>query len=48
MRIEIDKRISPEEMQLEYGETLREQAVMLRRYYKRRYAEIANRLEQDV
>ena len=48
MRIEIDKRISPVEMQSEYGETLREQAVMLRKYYKRRYAEIANRLEQDV
>lgn len=48
IRIEIDKRISPEEMRLQYGQTLREQSFNLRKYYKRRYAEIANRLEQDV
>lgn len=48
IRIEIDKRISPEEMQASYGQTLRERANNLRKYYKHRYAEIANRLEQDV
>ena len=48
IRIEIDKRISPEEMRSQYGQTTREQAFNLRKYYKQRYAEIANRLEQDV
>ena len=48
IRIEIDKRISPEEMLSQYGQTTREQAFNLRKYYKHRYAEIANRLEQDV
>ncbi|MBO7119223.1 MAG: glycosyltransferase [Bacteroidaceae bacterium] len=47
IRIEIDKRISPEELQT-LGDLPREQASSLRKYYKRRYAEIANRIEQDV
>ncbi|MBP5630476.1 MAG: glycosyltransferase [Bacteroidaceae bacterium] len=47
IRIEIDKRICPEEMQ-SFGQTLRAQASSLRKYYKHRYAEIANKIEQDV
>ena len=47
IRIEIDRRISPEELQA-YGSLPREQASGLRKYYKRRYAEMANRIEQDV
>jgi len=48
VRIEIDSRISPEDMLLKYGDSLRKQASELRKYYKERYAEIANRVEQDV
>lgn len=47
IRIEIDKRLSPEEMTA-YGHTPRAQASSLRKYYRHRYAEIANRMEQDV
>ena len=47
MHLEIDRRISPEEM-LSYGETFREQASYLRKYYIRRYSAMANRIEQDV
>ena len=47
IRIEIDKRICPEEMQ-SFGQTLRAQASSLRKYYRQRYAEIANKIEQDV
>ena len=47
IRMEIDKRISPKELQ-SLGDIPREQASSLRKYYKRRYAEIANRIEQDV
>ena len=47
IRIEIDKRISPEELQ-SFGKTTMTQASSLRTYYKRRYAEIANKIEQDV
>lgn len=47
IRIEIDKRISPDELQ-KYGHSHRAQASNMRKYYKRRYAEIANRIEQDV
>ena len=46
-RIEIDHRIDPCEM-LSEGMTLRELSSWFRKYYKRRYAEIANRMEQDV
>lgn len=45
--LEIDSRISPEQMK-NYGDTLQEQASAMRKYYKRRYKEIANRLEQNV
>lgn len=45
--LEIDARISPEQMKY-YGATLQEQATAMRKYYKRRYAEIANRIEQNV
>ena len=47
IRIEIDKRISPEELPT-FGQTPRVQASKFRTYYQRRYAEIANRIEQDV
>lgn len=45
--LEIDKRISPAEMQ-SYGETLQQQAAAMRKYYQIRYAEIANRIERNV
>ena len=47
IRIELEKRLSPSEM-LALGDTPREQASQMRKYYKRRYAEMANRIEQDV
>ena len=47
IRIEIDKRISPTELQ-SLGDTTLAQASSLRKYYKKRYAEMANRIEQDV
>ena len=47
IRIELDRRRSPAEM-LTLGATPREQASYMRKYYKKRYTEIANRLEQDV
>ena len=47
IRIEIDRRIGPDELQA-LGELPRQQASALRQYYKQRYAEIANRMEQDV
>jgi len=45
--MEIDARITPEEL-LKMGETTRERASAMRKYYKRRYAEIADRIEQDL
>ena len=47
IHMEIDKRISPESMK-QNGLTLREQASFMRKYYKDRYAQIANRIEQYV
>lgn len=47
VHLEIDRRVSPEEMR-SFGATTLEQAQTMRRYYKRRYAEIANRIEQGV
>lgn len=47
IRIEIDTRINPEMLQ-SLGQTPKEQASSLRKYYKHRYTDIANRLEQDV
>ena len=47
IRIEIDARLCPEEM-LAFGDTPKEQASNMRKYYKQRYAEMANRIEQDV
>lgn len=47
IRIEIDKRISPDEM-LTHGETMKAQASSMRKYYKKRYVEMANKMEQDV
>lgn len=45
--LEIDKRIDIEELQA-MGCTLRKQASQMRKYYQKRYSEIANRIEQDV
>lgn len=45
--IEIDRRITLEGMQ-SFGQTPREQASGMRRYYEERYTEIANRMEQEV
>lgn len=45
--LEIDARITPAQMK-HFGQTLQEQASSMRKYYKRRYTEIANRVEQDV
>lgn len=47
MHLEIDERITPEQMK-EYGESTREQASALRKYYKKRYREIADRIEQNL
>ena len=47
IRIEIDRRLSPEEMQA-FGATARKQASEMRKFYMHRYNEIANRIEQDV
>lgn len=47
IHMEIDSRISPEQMR-QMGETTLKQASAMRAYYKKRYSEIANRMEQDV
>lgn len=47
IHVEIDRRISPEELR-SFGETTMKQASGMRKYYIRRYLEIANRIEQDV
>ena len=47
VRIEIDQRISPDEMQT-YGSTFRLQASNMRKRYQQRYTEIANRIEREV
>lgn len=47
MHLEIDRRISREELQQMGGSTL-EQASAMRAYYKKRYREISNRIEQNV
>ena len=47
IRIEIDARLSPSKMEV-FGASPKEQASNMRMYYKHRYAEIANRIEQDV
>ena len=47
MHLDIDKRISPEEFR-SFGANLKEQTSYMRRYYKRRYEELVNRMEQNV
>lgn len=47
MHIELGQRMSPAELTA-IGETLKEQASWMRKYYKKRYTEIANKVEQDV
>jgi 1-acyl-sn-glycerol-3-phosphate acyltransferase len=47
IHLEIDRRISPTEM-LSYGPTLQAQAQAMRQYYKLRYSEIADKLDQNA
>lgn len=47
MRMEIDKRITPQEM-LQLGQTTKEQASAMRKYFIKRFNQIADRIEQDV
>jgi len=47
MHLEIEKRLSPAELR-EIGETTREQASYMRKFYTQRYTELANKFEQDV
>jgi len=47
IRLEIDERISTTQLS-HYGETLKEQASYMRKYYKHRYTEIVNKIEQNV
>lgn len=47
IRIEIDKRISPQEL-LSFGQSAKEQASNMRQHYRQRYTEIANQVEQNV
>lgn len=47
VHFEIDRRI-PLSALSEFGDTPKEQSSALRRYYIRRYSEIANRIEQNV
>ncbi len=47
VRIEIGERITPEAL-LQCGETPREQASRLRKWYRTRFAEIADEMEQHV
>ena len=48
IHLDIGRRIPPEELRVKGGETLREQASYIRKYFKMRYSTIANRIEQDV
>ena len=45
--LEVDKRISPAELK-SLGATTKEQAIFMRNYYKKRYRQIANKIEQNV
>jgi len=47
IRIEIDKRITPAELHI-MGDTLKKRASMMRKYYRLRYQEMANKIEQEV
>lgn len=47
MHLVFDPRIAPETLK-QYGRTYFKQASCMRRYYLKRYAEIANKIEQDV
>ncbi|MGN1215078.1 MAG: lysophospholipid acyltransferase family protein, partial [Candidatus Cryptobacteroides sp.] len=47
LHIEIDKRMTQAELR-QHGETALSQAKAVRAYYKRRYTEIADRIEQNV
>lgn len=44
--LEIGRRISPSEMRMAVGPLLRDHASYMRKYYKKRYYEIANKIEQ--
>lgn len=47
MHMEIDKRISQDEL-TQFGESFREQASHMRKYYIERYAEVADKIEQEL
>lgn len=47
IRIEIDQRITPDEL-ASYGSNAMEKASRMRAYYKRRYSEICNKIEQEA
>jgi 1-acyl-sn-glycerol-3-phosphate acyltransferase len=47
IRLEIGQRITPEALS-QWGETTREQASRMRKWYQTRFAEIADEMEQNV
>ncbi len=47
VHLEVDSRISPEE-QSRMGDTFRQRASAMKKYYVERYGAIANRMDQDV
>lgn len=47
IQVEIDERISPDSLTT-LGTTNREQASVMRKYYKSRYSEIADKIEQNA
>ena len=48
VHLEINKRLSPSELAAMAGQTTREQASWMRKWYKERYTELADRFEQNV
>ena len=48
VRLELDKRISREELVREGGESLKSQASYMRQYYMKRYAQLADKIEQTL
>ena len=47
MHLEIDRRITESGLQ-SFGSGLKEQASYMRNYYRCRYSQIADKMEQDV
>ena len=48
VHLEINKRLSPSELAAMAGQTTMEQASWMRKWYKERYTELADRFEQNV